>query len=126
ATIIMPSLAALRALRADLGDRAILQMGVIDGHVVGVSVTRDRLELADLGAVGTVRAAGQQFAFAIRRLGQPRSPAATAAALHSARRELQRLDATLMAPFASTLRRSGEVIVAPPAELIGIPWGSLP
>jgi CHAT domain-containing protein/tetratricopeptide (TPR) repeat protein len=126
ATVITPSLAALRALRTDLGDRLLLQYGVVEGRIVGVAVTPKQLRLADIGPVGPVKTAGHQLAFALRRLSQPRSGAAVAAALDSARRDLEQLGTQLTSPFTDALASLSEVIVAPPANLIGIPWSALP
>jgi CHAT domain-containing protein len=125
ATVIVPTVAALRALRANLGDSALLQYGIIEGRVLGVGVTRHRLRLADLGPVSRVRAAGQQLAFALRRLSTPRARVAAAAAFDSAQRELEHLSDVLVTPLADVLDTTEEVIAAPPAELIGIPWGAL-
>lgn len=126
ATVIMPSLAALRTLRADLRDRTLLQYGVIEDRIVGVAVTRTSIRFADLGPAATVRTSGHQLAFALRRLSQPRSPAAVAAALTSAQRELAHLADRLTTPLGVAAPMAGEVIVAPPADLVGIPWGALP
>jgi tetratricopeptide (TPR) repeat protein len=126
ATVVIPSIAALRALRADLRDRVLLQYGVVSDRVVGVGVTRDRIRFADLGTVEHVRTAGHQLAFALRRLSQPRSRAATTAAFASARQEVTQLGVLLVTPFGDLIRSPGEIIVAPTADLIGIPWGALP
>lgn len=126
ATLMMPSDAALRELRAGLDGCTLLQYAVLDGRVLGVAVSRGRLRLADVGAVEAIRGSGRQLAFALRRLSQPRSPASVAAAFDSARQELSRLDTQLTAPFTGAVHAADEVVVAPPAELIGVPWGALP
>jgi tetratricopeptide (TPR) repeat protein len=120
-----PSVRRLRALRTDLGERALLQYGVLEGRLFGVVVARDRVWFTELGAVNVVVDSGRQLAFALRRLSQPRSRASAAAAFDSARHELRRLAAMLLAPLAVGFTEAVEVIVAPPGELIGVPWGAL-
>jgi tetratricopeptide (TPR) repeat protein len=125
-TVVVPSLPILRRLRADLGDRVLLEFGVIGDRLVGVGVTRDHIRFHDLGSLARVRGARQQLAFALTRLSRPRSGAAVAGAFGSAHTELAQLAEILTAPFAGAIAGVAEVIVAPPAELIGVPWGALP
>jgi tetratricopeptide (TPR) repeat protein len=120
-----PSVRTLRTLRQELDERALLQYGLLDGHVCGVAVTRNRLVFAELAPLDDIVRANRQLAFALRRLSQPRSRAATAAAFDSARHELRRLAAALLTPLSTGFSNADEVVVSPPGELIGIPWGAL-
>ena len=120
-----PSVRALRALRGDLGDRALLQYGVRDGQMVAVAVTRERITFAELGGLDKAIGSGQQLAFALRRLCRPRSRSAAAAAFDSAQDELRRLSAMLLAPLEPAFADAGEVIVSPVGALIGVPWSAL-
>jgi len=122
----VPTAMSLREVRADLGQRTLLQYGELDGRLLGVAVTSRQLRWADLGPATAVANAGQQLAFALRRLSQPRSSASVTSALSSARRELGFLADTLVAPFGSTVGGSGEVVVAAPASLLSLPWGVVP
>jgi len=122
----VPTAMSLHELRADLGQRTLLQYGELDGRLLGVAVTRRALRWADLGPAAAVAHSGQQLAFALRRLSQPRSSASVTSALSSARRELASLADTLIAPFASAVEGAREIIVAAPATLLSIPWGVVP
>jgi hypothetical protein len=120
------SVRTLRALRRQLGSRTLLQYGELDGRLLGVAVRESQVVLRDLAPASEVRAAGRQLTFALRRLGQPRSPASVAAARASADAELRRLDAWLIGPFGALVDAADEVIVAPPGPLVGLPWSVLP
>lgn len=125
ATVVMPSVVRLRELRSDLVSCAILQYAVLGDDILGVAVTSRGIQFSRIGALRPVRAAGRQLAFALRRLSQPRSPAGVDAAFAAARRELATLDATLTGPFRDVVAEADEVVVVPPAELMGVPWGGL-
>ena len=120
------SVRTLRALRRQLGTRTLLQYGELDGRLVGVAVRGSQVVLRDLAPASEVRAAGRQLTFALRRLGQPRSPASVAAARASADAELHRLDTWLIAPYGALVDAADEIIVAPPGPLVGLPWSVLP
>lgn len=122
----LPTVERMRAVRSALADRALLQYGILDGHVVGVTVTAGRMAFARLGPVEQITAAGQQLAFALRRLARPGSPASVTTAFGSARTELDQLGRRLVAPLLQKVDSAREVIVVPPVELVGIPWGALP
>ncbi|CAN5919580.1 CHAT domain-containing protein [soil metagenome] len=125
ASVTMPSTAALRALRSELTECALLQYVVLDDSILGVAISADRMRTAEIGPLERVRASGQQLAFALRRLSQPRSRTSVDAAFASARHELSQLDEILTAPFSEMISAAQEVVVAPPATLIGVPWGAL-
>jgi tetratricopeptide (TPR) repeat protein len=120
-----PSVRALRELRCGLGDRALLQYGAFDGRLCAVVVTRTRMRFATLGRVDEVVGSARQLGFALRRLNHPRSRAGVAAAFGSAREGLRHLAGALLDPIAPWFAGADEVVVAPPGELIGIPWGAL-
>lgn len=122
----LPTVRSLRAVRADLADRVLLQYGLVEGQIVGVAVTARHMRFARLAALDDIAGAGQQLAFALRRLAQPRSAASVAAARASATAELERLGCDLVAPLLGEVGCTGEIVVAPPAQLVGVPWGALP
>jgi hypothetical protein len=122
---ITPSVRALRELRCGLGERALLQYGELDGSLCAVVVTRTRIRFAALGRVDEVVGSGRQLGFALRRLSHPRSRASVAAAFGSANEELRHLAVALLEPLAESFADADEVIVAPPGDLIGIPWSAL-
>lgn len=119
-----PSRAFMQDLRGTLGDRLLLQYGVLDDQLIGVAVTRSTIRFTRLVSMAEVGSSGRQLAFALRRLCQPRSPSSVVAALDSARHEIATLSARLLEPFVG-VATDGEVVVCPPAPLIGIPWGRL-
>jgi tetratricopeptide (TPR) repeat protein len=121
-----PSVRTLRQLRADLGDRLLLQYGVLDGRLCAVSVTSDRLRRVELGRLDDAVASGRQLGFALRRLVQRGgSRSGRDAAFVAARHELAQLAHGLLDPFGDAIDSGAEIVVAPVGELIGIPWGSL-
>jgi tetratricopeptide (TPR) repeat protein len=122
----LPTVQALRDLRHALNGRPLLQYGVIDGRVVGVVVTSRAVRTAELAAFDEVAASGRHLAFALRRLATPRSRSSVEAARRAAAHELATLDRLLIRPLDARVADSPEVIVAPPADLIGVPWGALP
>lgn len=119
-----PSRAFMQDLRRTLDDRLLLQYGVLDSQLIGVAVTGSSMRFARLASIAEVTSSARQLAFALRRLCQPRSPSSVAAALDSARHEIGTLSMRLVKPFVDLLS-DGEVVVCPPASLIGIPWGRL-
>lgn len=125
AEVTMPSIAGLRSLRTELTDCALLQYAVLDGAIVGVAVNDCSLRTARIGPLDMVRNSGRQLAFALRRLSTPRSRNSVDTAFDSARQELMQLNTTFIAPFADMVEAANEVVVVPPAELIGVPWGAL-
>ncbi len=124
-SVTMPSTATLRSLRTGLTACALLQYAVLDGKILGVAITADKMRSAEVSTLATIRSSGRQLAFALRRLSQPRSRTSVAGAFRSARHELSHLSEALTAPFADIIRAADEVVVAPPADLIGVPWGAL-
>lgn len=121
-----PTVRTLRRLRAVLGNRALLQYGVAEGQLCAVAVTPERLVFSEIGPIKDVVTSGRQLAFGMRRLTQPgRSVASVELAMDSVRHELRWLARTLLAPLARAFADAEEVVVAPPGDLIGIPWGTL-
>ncbi len=121
---LSPSWSFMRSLRAQLGDRLLLQYGVLDDQLLGVAVSRTRMQFAPLGPASHASLSGRRLAFALRRLSQPRSASSVEAAMASAQYELAVLFDMLVAPFV-TVEHDDEIVVCPPAALIGIPWGRL-
>lgn len=120
-----PTVRRMRELRAALGTRRLLQYGVVDGRIIGVLVAASGVHATDVAAVDAVMHSCQQLAFALRRLSRPRSAAAVQAARVSADQELRRLSELLVEPFGVALDDVHEVVVAPPTQLVGVPWGAL-
>lgn len=120
-----PSVRSLRELRNDLGDRLLLQYGVLDGRIHAVAVKRHGLRARDLGPTTRVTTAVRYLAFALRRLASQRSPAGTRAAIASARQSLDQVTDVLVTPFRDDVDETDEVIIVASGDLMGIPWGVL-
>lgn len=121
-----PTHARLDALRDELGDRALVEFGVVDGSVVAVVVAADRLRLVRLGEAAAVTRAQDNLGFALQRLGRPRSQLGAEAARASADEALATLDDLLVRPLAELVSDHRRIVVVPPGDMIGLPWGSLP
>lgn len=123
---VSPTVRMLRRLRGDLGHRALLQYCIVDGQLHGVAVTRRGIAVAEIGPIAEAVAYGRHLAFALRRLTQrSHSQASVELAMASARHDLRGLADALLAPLAHAFESAGEIVVAPPGDLVGIPWGSL-
>lgn len=121
----LPTVHGLRAVRSALADRVLLQYGILGRHIIGVVVSTGQMRFARLGTVDEIATSQRQLASALRRLAQPRSSASVNTARAGATAELGHLGHTLVTPLLGDVGY-GEIIVAAPAELIGIPWGALP
>ncbi|WP_087507838.1 CHAT domain-containing protein [Cellulomonas iranensis] len=113
---------AAAALRAALDGRVLVELGACDGRYVAVVVDRRRTRLVPLAATADVTSALRPLVFALRRLADPRSAAAGAAARASAELSLARLRALLLDPLGLA---GTELVVVPVGELHQVPWGAL-
>lgn len=111
------------ALRRRLGDRALVEYVDLHGRLYGVTVTRRRCRLSDLGPLAAIELELAHFLFALRR--SLRGRAGSGAAPHLVSAAANRLDQILVAPVGLG---AGEapVVVVPTASLQGLPWGQLP
>ncbi|ADG75557.1 tetratricopeptide TPR_4 [Cellulomonas flavigena DSM 20109] len=112
------------AVRAALGTRVLVEYGRYGDRLVAVVVERTRARVVDLGEVlpdveGTLRA----LVFALRRMVDPRSPAAVDAARASADLRLRRLRSVLVEPLG--VGPDVELVVVPVGLLHGAPWSAL-
>lgn len=122
-----PTARALSELRDGLAGRLLLQYGLVDGSLCAVAVRNGRTTIVELGPIAPVVASGAQLGFALRRLSQRRgSRAGQDAAFTAARHEVSTLARMLLGPVEDIDRDHQEIVVVPPGELIGLPWGSLP
>jgi tetratricopeptide (TPR) repeat protein len=115
----------VRSLREALGDRALVELVEHAGTVHAVVVSGGRASRHGLGAATRALHALDELGFALRRLGRPRTPAASAAAARIAAEDaLAALDELLVAPLH---RRLGDrpVVVVPTADLFAVPWAVL-
>ncbi|HEX2132105.1 MAG TPA: CHAT domain-containing protein, partial [Actinophytocola sp.] len=118
--------ASLPAVRAALGERALVSFAVSGDALVAVVVAGGRTRLARLGsATETVEWVRRLHADldALAPDGLPPAMAAVVAA--SARRSADVLDERLVAPLLRHVGRR-ELVVVPTGGLYAVPWGSLP
>jgi tetratricopeptide (TPR) repeat protein len=110
-------------LRELLGERVLVEYGVLHGELLAVVVDPRRARLVRLGPLEPARHEAELLLFALRRLARPGSPAALAAARTSADHGLRRLAGLLVAP----LRLAGDasLVVVPPSVLQRVPWSAL-
>ncbi len=115
------------ALRACLGERVLVEMGVHEGRLTAVVVNRRGMRRRPLGALDTAAGELGFLLASLRRLGLARSsPAAAARARAGADAALARLDDLLLVPLRLDPTSSAPVVICPPAALLAVPWGSLP
>jgi tetratricopeptide (TPR) repeat protein len=115
-----PSLVA-----ATLGEHALVELVEHRGRLHAVTVAAGRWAGREVGTVADALEAVDHLAFALRRLGRPRDPAAAHAARQSAQQALAALDAQLLGPLAGLID-GRPLVVVPTADLHAVPWGALP
>lgn len=128
----MPAGGALAARSARAGavaralppDALFVSAVDIDGELVGVSVG-DRVRTVRFGAAAAVAARRDEILFGLRRLTRARSAAARAAAATGVHASLAALDAQFAVPLRAELEGRTAVVIAPPPELLGVPWHAL-
>lgn len=98
-----------------LADRTLVEIGVHDGHLVGVAVRRGRAGRVELGEAAPMLDELRHVRFAMRRAarrGRPIDPAS-----------MSRLEEMLL----GDLRIDTEgVVLVPPPSLMAVPWAALP
>ncbi len=114
------------ALRAALGERALVEYVEHAGTLWAVTVAGGRTRLRTLGPVAAVAEQVDALRFGLRsagyRLGSARS---AAAAVTLITRRAQRLDRLLLAPLAADLGER-ELVIVPTGPLHALPWPALP
>jgi tetratricopeptide (TPR) repeat protein len=110
-------------LRAALGDRVLVEYGLLGGRLFAVVLEPRRARMVELGPMEPVLDQSRALFFALRRLTQPRPEAALAAARYSADVRLARLTELLLRPLG--LPPQAELVVVPVGPLHGMPWPAL-
>lgn len=99
-----------------LAHRSLLELGVVDGRLIGVLVSRGRARFFE---VGDARAATRELTharFAMRRAARHRGVVDPSV--------LERLDRSLLGEL--DLSTSDEIVVVPPPPFMAAPWAALP
>lgn len=99
-----------------LGHRGLLELGVVDGRVVGVLVRKGRARFFEVGDARTATRELTHARFAMRR--------AARRGMVVDRPVLERLDRSLFGEV--DLTGSSEIVVVPPPQLMAAPWAALP
>lgn len=115
--------ATLGALRDQLGERLLIEYGLLDEALVAVVVEPHRSRIVSLGPLDPVREQLRALLFALRRLAQSRPSAQLAAARASADMRLRRLTELLLQPLG--LSAGAELVIVPVPDLQGVPWAAL-
>lgn len=110
-------------LRAALDRRTLVEIGRFEGRLVAVVVGPRRTRLVELGDEADVESELRPLLFALRRLANPRVPAAADAARASADLRIARLRALLVAPLG--VAPDDELVIVPVGLLHGVPWSCL-
>lgn len=99
-----------------VGDRCLLEMGIFDGRLIAVEVSRGRARFVDIGNSSEIGAELSQARFALRRVARRGRDVG-----HEA---LQSLDRLILGDWR--IGDPEEVIVVPPPSLMAAPWTTLP
>lgn len=111
-------------LRRQLGDRVLVEYGVLTDSVVAVLADRRRTRVVRLGSVAEVRRTLDVVLFGLRRLSRPaRSPEGARAARDSVEHALATLRTELLAPLG--LAADQPLVVSPTTGLRRVPWSAL-
>jgi tetratricopeptide (TPR) repeat protein len=114
------------ALAAALGDKALVEMVELDGHLHAVVVTADRVTLRALAPAGEAAAELEAMHFALRRLARGRGTAQSLeVAVGAVGYAAKRLDGLLLDPLAGDVEDRALVVV-PTGRLHVTPWSLLP
>ena len=114
---------AVGALRDRLAGRMLVTYGLQGDELIAVVIGPRRSRIARLGPLRPVREQVRALLFALRRLAQPGTPAAHAAARASADVRLHRLTDFLLAPL--NVGGGDELVVIPVPGLDGVPWSAV-
>jgi tetratricopeptide (TPR) repeat protein len=110
------------AIRGRLTEEVLVEYAVLDGRVVAVVLSSDRITLLELSAEAPVRAEAAMLEFALRRLVRTGPGPGERAALARARLAVDRLRGWLI---PKGLDPEQPLVVAPAGSLHPIPWPSL-
>lgn len=99
-----------------LGDRVLLELGIVDDRLRGVFVRGGRASLFDLADANEVLAELSHDRFSMRRAARMGRPLGSS--------DIERLDRLLFGDLELTGDR--EVVVVPPPSLMATPWAALP
>ncbi len=113
----------LGRLRERLEGRVLVELGRHGSSLTAVVVEPRRARVVELGHVEPVLAHLPPLVFALRRLANPRSGGAVAAARESAELRLRLLRAALVAPLG--VAEEAELVVVPAGGLHAAPWSAL-
>jgi len=110
-------------LRELLGERVLVEYGVLDGQLLAAVVEPRRARLVRLGPLEPARYEADALLFALRRLARPGSAAALAGARLAADHGLRRLVELLLAPLG--LADDASLVLVPSGALQRVPWSAL-
>ena len=112
-----------RELQELLGERVLVEYGVLDGEVLASVVTSTGVSVTDLAAVASVRQEVQGITFALRSLLRLGDAPGRSDRARLARERVARLRRLLVEPLA--LPPGREVVVVPVGLLQSVPWSAL-
>ncbi|MBO0815791.1 MAG: CHAT domain-containing protein [Actinobacteria bacterium] len=116
---------SVTGLAATLGEAGLIEFIQLDGALHAVAVVDGRARLRRLGTLEPVRGLVDRVAFALHRLARHHiSEDNKAAAASVLRHAADRLDATLLGPFARQLHGRALVVI-PTGPLQSLPWSVL-
>lgn len=117
--------ADLRAVQAELGDRAMISFATSDDDLVAVVVAGGRVRMVRLGSAPAATEAALRLHADLNALAPDYLPAALADVIAtSARRQADLLDRQLLQPLADLLG-DRELVIVPTGALYVVPWGVL-
>ncbi|HEX5087703.1 MAG TPA: CHAT domain-containing tetratricopeptide repeat protein [Nocardioides sp.] len=112
-----------RELQALLGDRVLVEYGVLDGEVFAAVVTADQVTVSTVAPVAVLREERDRLAFALRTLARLVGRDARPERARLARERVAGLRRLLVEPLA--LPPDREVVVVPVDFLQSVPWSAL-
>jgi CHAT domain-containing protein len=114
------------ALRAELGDRALIEYLSFDGSLHAVAVTPRCFRLIALGAAADVEQELGHLRFALRRMAAAEATDGMSATHRaSAAHASARVQELLLEPILGTVG-DAELVIVPTGELHALPWATLP
>lgn len=112
-----------RELQALLGDRVLLEYGLLDGEVLAAVVTATGVEVSSVASVQSVRDELDPLGFLLRTLLRRAGHPTGAKLVPRARERVDRLRRILVEPLG--LPPDQEVVVVPVDVLQSVPWSAL-
>ena len=110
-------------LRQLLGDRLLVEYGVLDGELFAAVVSGRDVLVSRLGPVQVVRDEVEKLSFSLRSLLRPAPSGATAARIRLARSRIGHLRELLVRPLNLPTER--ELVIVPVDVLQSVPWPAL-